>query len=87
MARRLYQVLMKKKKNWFTVVYFTMPANYIVKIKERETIDKYLHRARERKKCGLCMWRYQLLLVIGGNTWNHLTMTKQNCLKENRFHI
>ena len=49
----------KRKKRNFQIVYFAVPANHRVKIKENEKRDKYLDLARELKK----LWHMRVTVI------------------------
>ena len=66
-ARRLYWVLINKKKRACLLVDFSIPVDHREKMKESKTIDKYLDFARELNKamehsndggtnCSWCAW-------------------------------
>ena len=48
-ARRPDLKIIKKKKRIFKIVYFAIPADHKIKLKESEKNDKYLDLARELK--------------------------------------
>ena len=49
-ARQPDLVIVNKKKRVCRIVHFTIPADYRVKLKESEKIDKYLNLAWELEK-------------------------------------
>ena len=49
----------KKKKRTCKIVYFTVPADHRIKLKECENKDKYLDLARELKK----LWNMQVTII------------------------
>ena len=60
-ARRPDPIIVNKKKRTYKIVYFAVPADHKIKLKECEKKDKYLDLARELKNFGICSWQlYQL---------------------------
>ena len=51
-SRRPDLIIINKKDRTCRIVEFTVPADYIVKLKENEKKDKYLDLAWELKNCG-----------------------------------
>ena len=60
-ARRLDLIIInkKKKKRICKIVYFAVPADHRINLKESEKKDKYLDLARELKK----LWNMKVTLV------------------------
>ena len=85
-ARRLDLELKKQNKRTCRLVYFVVPAEHRVKIKESENVDKYLELARERTKLR------NLRETVISNEFNSLRTTpkvwKGDCIRKKiRHHL
>ena len=49
-TKRADLTLINKKKRTYYLMYFVIPKNHWIRMKEREKIDQYLDLARELKK-------------------------------------
>ena len=58
-ARRPDLIIINKKKRICKILYFDVPADHRIKLKECEKKDKYLDLARELKK----LWNMQVTIV------------------------
>ena len=58
-ARRPDVIIINKKKRTRKIVYFVVPADYRIKLKECKKKDKYLDLARELKK----LWNMHVTIV------------------------